>query len=58
MNGRSSILSHFAGQPVDRLPLMPITMMLAARQTGARYYDYCTDYRVLAAGPICGASTR
>ncbi len=31
---------------------MPITMMFAARQIGARYLDYCTDYRVLAEGQI------
>lgn len=52
MNGRERILAHLAGRPVDRLPLMPITMMFAARQAGARYLDYCTDYRVLAAGQI------
>ncbi len=52
MNSRERILAHFAGQPIDRLPLMPITMMLAARQTGARYYEYCTDYRVLAEGQL------
>jgi MtaA/CmuA family methyltransferase len=37
---------------VDRLPLMPITMQLAADLIGARYRDYCTDYRVLAEGQI------
>lgn len=52
MNGRERILAHLAGRPVDRLPLMPITMMLAARQAGARYLDFCTDYRVLAEGQI------
>ncbi len=48
MNSRERVLAHLEGRPVDRLPLMPITMMFAARQTGARYRDYCTDYRVLA----------
>ena len=48
MNGRELILAHLAGRPVDRLPLMPITMMFAARFAGARYLDYCTDHRVLA----------
>lgn len=48
MNGRERILAHLGGRPVDRLPLMPITMMFAARQAGVRYLDYCTDYRVLA----------
>jgi uroporphyrinogen-III decarboxylase len=31
---------------------MPITMMFASVQIGARYRDYCTDYRVLAEGQI------
>ena len=47
MNSHERVLAHLEGRPVDRLPLMPITMMFAARQTGARYRDYCTDYRVL-----------
>ena len=34
MNGRERVLAHLAGQPVDRLPLMPITMMFAADQIG------------------------
>jgi len=29
---------------------MPITMMFACNQIGARYRDYCTDYRVLVEG--------
>ena len=47
MTGRQRILNHLAGQPVDHLPVMPITMMFACAQIGARYRDYCTDYRVL-----------
>jgi MtaA/CmuA family methyltransferase len=31
---------------------MPITMMFACDQIGARYRDYCTDFRVLAEGQI------
>ncbi|HOC58204.1 MAG TPA: uroporphyrinogen decarboxylase family protein [Verrucomicrobiota bacterium] len=52
MNSRERVLAHLAGQPVDRLPLMPITMMFACGQIGARYRDYCTDYRVLVEGQI------
>jgi MtaA/CmuA family methyltransferase len=37
---------------VDRLPLMPITMMFACSEIGGRYRDYCTDYRVLVEGQI------
>ena len=47
MTSRERVLAHLAGQPVDRLPLMPITMMFACDQIGAKYRDYCTDYRVL-----------
>jgi MtaA/CmuA family methyltransferase len=52
MNSRERILNHLAGLPVDHLPLMPITMMFAADLAGARYRDYCTDYRVLAGAQI------
>ena len=45
------------GRPVDRLPLMPITMMFACDQISARYRDYCTDYRILAEGQIRTAET-
>jgi MtaA/CmuA family methyltransferase len=52
MNGRERVLAHLEGKPVDRLPLMPITMMFACARTGATYRQYCTDYRVLAEGQI------
>ena len=48
MNGRGRILAMLEGRPVDSLPAMPITMMFAADQIGAKYYDYATNYRVLA----------
>jgi MtaA/CmuA family methyltransferase len=47
MNSRERVIAHLKGQPTDRLPLMPITMMFAADQTGAKYQAYATDYRVL-----------
>jgi MtaA/CmuA family methyltransferase len=52
MNSRDRVLSHLEGKEVDRLPLMPITMMLACQQIGRLYRDYCTDYRVLVEGQI------
>jgi len=52
MTSRERVLSHLAGQPIDRLPLMPITMMFACDLIGAKYCDYCTDYRVLAEGQV------
>ena len=47
MNGRERILALLAGQPVDRLPLMPITMMFAADQIGEKYGHYAADHRVM-----------
>ncbi len=52
MNGRERILNLLEGRPVDRLPLMPITMMFACDQIGAKYRDYCTDYRVMVEGQL------
>lgn len=52
MTGRDRILAQFDGSPVDCLPLMPITMMFAARQIGAAYGRYAADHRVLAEGQI------
>ena len=47
MNGYDRILAMLEGRPVDRLPLMPITMMFAADQFGVPYGRYAADYRVL-----------
>ncbi len=52
MNGRERILNLLEGRPVDRLPFMPITMMFACDQIGAKYRDYCTDYRVMVEGQL------
>ena len=52
MNSRERVFAHLAGQPVDRLPLLPITMQFACEQIGAKYRDYCTDYRVLVKAQI------
>lgn len=57
MNSRERVFAHFNGQPVDYLPLMPITMQFACQQIGARYRDYCTDCRVLVRGQIHTAQT-
>ena len=47
MNGRERILALLDGQPIDHLPLMPITMMFAADTAGVAYGRYALDYRVL-----------
>ncbi len=52
MTSRERVFAHLAGEPVDRLPLLPIMMMFAAAQIGARYRDYCTNYRVMVEGQI------
>jgi MtaA/CmuA family methyltransferase len=46
MTSRQRVLAHLDNRPVDRLPLMPITMMFACQRIGARYHDYCTNFRV------------
>ena len=57
MNGRERVLSHIEGNRVDRLPLMPITMMFAADLSGLKYREYATDYRVLAESQLLVART-
>jgi len=52
VNGRERILAMIEGRPVDHLPNMPITMMFAADQIGAKYRDYATDFRVLVEAQI------
>jgi MtaA/CmuA family methyltransferase len=47
MNSRQLLFTHLAGQPVDRLPLLPITMQFAADLAGVSYRSYATDHRVL-----------
>ncbi len=46
-NPRDRVFRAMDGLEVDRPPLMPITMMFAARRIGRIYHDYVTDYRVL-----------
>lgn len=48
MTGRERIEARIHHQPVDHLPLMPITMMFAADLAGVRYRDYAADHRILA----------
>ncbi|RJP24337.1 MAG: hypothetical protein C4527_18990 [Candidatus Omnitrophota bacterium] len=48
MKSRERVVSLIKGQTVDCLPFMPITMTFAADRIGARYYDYATNYRILA----------
>lgn len=52
MTGRQRVEARIQGQPVDHLPLMPITMMFAADLSGVRYSEYARDHRVLAAAQV------
>ncbi|NUP99282.1 MAG: uroporphyrinogen decarboxylase family protein [Armatimonadetes bacterium] len=52
MNAIERYHAALAGQPVDRLPCHPLTMMFASRLIGRTFYDYVTDYRVLAEGQL------
>jgi MtaA/CmuA family methyltransferase len=52
MNGRERVIAMLQGQPVDHLPVMPITMMFASDLIGAKYVDYATDFRVQAEGQL------
>ncbi len=55
MTSRERVLAMIEGRSVDRLPLMAITMMLAADQVGAKYGRYVSDWRVLVEGQILTA---
>jgi len=52
VNSRERVFHLLAGQPIDCLPAMPITMMFAADQLGRKYLNYSLDSRVLAEAQI------
>jgi len=52
MNGRDRVLTMLRGDPVDRLPVMTITMQFAAARLGVKYLDYETNARLLVEGQI------
>ncbi len=52
MTSRERVFAMLDGKPVDHLPAMPITMMFAADQAGAKYLDYATNYRIQAEGQM------
>jgi len=47
MNGRERVLALAAGQPTDRLAVMPVVMMFCADHIGVPYGRYVEDHRVL-----------
>jgi MtaA/CmuA family methyltransferase len=48
MNTHERLSALLNGEPVDRLPVMPITMQFACDLIGARYHEYETQFQVLA----------
>ncbi len=52
MTSRERVFAMLDGESVDCLPAMPITMMFAADQIGAKYYDYATKCNVQADGQV------
>lgn len=44
--------ARLSGKAVDKIPNMNIVMALAAREAGASYRDYVSDYRLLAEGSL------
>lgn len=48
MNGRQRCLAALGGEPVDRTPVFPLLMFLAADRLGISYRRYATDGRALA----------
>lgn len=47
MTPRERVIAQVQDQPIDHLPLMPITMMFAGDHVGIKYGDYCRDYHKL-----------
>jgi MtaA/CmuA family methyltransferase len=57
MNGFRRVTALMAGEAVDRLPLMPITMMFAADVCGVKYREYATRHEVLVEAQLRTAET-
>ena len=52
MTGKERIMAMISNSPLDRLPLMPVTMMIAADEIGVPYGKYATDYKLHARGQL------
>lgn len=52
MNGRERVMAMLKGEPVDRLPCMPITMQFAADLVGVKFLDYAIDHRRMVEGQV------
>jgi MtaA/CmuA family methyltransferase len=52
MTSLERLNARLAGKPVDKIPNMNIVMAVAAREAGASYREFATDYRKLAEGSL------
>ena len=52
MTSLERLNARLAGKPVDKIPNMNIVMAIAAREAGASYREFVTDYRKLAIGSL------
>ncbi|MDR0448615.1 MAG: uroporphyrinogen decarboxylase family protein, partial [Treponema sp.] len=52
MNSLERLNARLAGQPVDKIPNMNIVMTIVAREAGASYREYVTNYKKLAEGNL------
>lgn len=50
MTPKERVFARLNGQDVDKIPNMNIVMLLAARELGVPYSEYCQDYRLLSQG--------
>ncbi len=55
MNGKARITAAIANKPVDSLPLIPISMQIAADAIGIKYRTYATDWREQVRGQLAFA---
>jgi MtaA/CmuA family methyltransferase len=52
MNSRERFEARLKGEPVDRLPALPIFMVYACDLIGETYDRFCRDHRVMVAGNL------
>lgn len=52
MTHRQRFFAALGGQPVDRVPVFPLLMFLAADRAGMSYRDYATNGRAMAAAQL------
>ena len=55
MTSLERLNARLTGKPVDKIPNMNIVMAIAAREAGASYREFVTDYRKLVAGSLACA---